>query len=157
MHPLPYEFKLEIEAMLGQEAPAFFAALEKKPTLALRLNPLRKTAEISAESFISGKVPWANCGFYLKEGTRPGAGIAHAAGAFYLQEASAMVSVSVLRPQPGERILLTHFDKIADAFFVTEDGRTGYLTAQPDKEAGWGWTINNIPESELFETVPYAD
>ena len=105
MHPLPYEFKLEIEAMLGQEAPAFFAALEKKPTLALRLNPLRKTAEISAESFISGKVPWANCGFYLKEGTRPGAGIAHAAGAFYLQEASAMVSVSVLRPQPGERIL----------------------------------------------------
>lgn len=59
--------------------------------------------------------------------------------------------------QPGERILLTRFDKIADAFFVTEDGRSGYLTAQPDEESGYGWVINNIPESELFETIPYAD
>lgn len=59
--------------------------------------------------------------------------------------------------QPGERILLTRFDKIADAFFVTEDGREGYLVAQPDAEAGWGWTINGVPEHQLFEMIPYAD
>lgn len=59
--------------------------------------------------------------------------------------------------QPGERILLTRFDKLADAFFVTEDGRHGFITAQPDAESGWGWTINGVPESEMFEYVPYAD
>ena len=58
--------------------------------------------------------------------------------------------------QPGERILLTRFDKIADAFFVTEDGRHGFITAEEDEE-NWGWIINGIHESELFEYVPYAD
>ena len=58
--------------------------------------------------------------------------------------------------QPGERIMLTHFDKVSDAFFVTEDGRSGYLTAEEDTE-NWGWKINGIHESELFEYVPYAD
>lgn len=59
--------------------------------------------------------------------------------------------------QSGERIMPTHFDKVADLFFVTEDGREGYLTAEPDAEAGWGWQINGISEHELFEMVPYAD
>ena len=58
--------------------------------------------------------------------------------------------------QPGERILPTHFDKIADLFFVTEDGREGYLTARFDED-NWGWKIDGIHESELFEYVPYAD
>lgn len=58
--------------------------------------------------------------------------------------------------QPGERILLTHFDKVADAFFITEDGREGYLTARPDSD-NWGWKINGTHETELFEYVPYAD
>ena len=57
--------------------------------------------------------------------------------------------------QPGERILLTRFDKF-DAFFVTEDGRSGFLTAQRDTE-NWGWTIGGVHESECFEYVPYAD
>lgn len=59
--------------------------------------------------------------------------------------------------QPGERVLLTYFDKLADAFFVTEDGRVGYFTAFVDQETGWGWTINGVSEYDLFETVPYAD
>jgi len=58
--------------------------------------------------------------------------------------------------QPGERILLTRFDKF-DAFFVTEDGRHGFLTAHPDEENGWGWAIDGVSEYELFETLPYAD
>ena len=59
--------------------------------------------------------------------------------------------------QPGERILLTRFDKLADAFFITEDGREGFITASDDQEAGWGWMINGISEHDLFEYVPYAD
>ena len=101
MIPLPSEFIQSIEEMLGSEAPAFFASLEQPPTLALRLNPARENALSAAEAFISDPVPWAKNGYYLRSGARPGAGIAHAAGAFYLQEASAMVSAAILDAKPG--------------------------------------------------------
>ena len=105
MIPLPSEFVRAIEEMLGCEAPAFFASLEAPPTLALRLNPAREGAAAAAEAFAADPVPWEQNGRYLREGARPGAGIAHAAGAFYLQEASAMVSAAILNAQSGERIL----------------------------------------------------
>jgi len=103
--PLPLEFQTMIEKMLGNEAPAFFASLKEDATLALRINPAKKAALAAAQEYIADPVPWEACGYYLKEGVRPGAGIAHAAGAFYLQEASAMLSAAVMQPQPGERIL----------------------------------------------------
>lgn len=105
MIPLPNEFQTMIQTMLGDEAPAFFAALEQPSTLALRINPLRTEALSAAASFSEAAVPWEPLGRYLKAGARPGASIFHAAGAFYLQEASAMLSVAVLQPRPGERIL----------------------------------------------------
>jgi len=103
--PLPLEFKLQIEKMLGDEAPAFFASLEESATLALRVNPAKKAALDAAAPYIEAGVPWEKFGYYLKEGVKPGASVAHAAGAFYLQEASAMLSAAVLKPLPGERIL----------------------------------------------------
>ena len=105
MIPLPTEFKAMIEQMLGDEAPAFFASMEEKSSLALRINPLRSAAAQIAEDYADGSVAWEPLGRYLKENVRPGAGIAHMAGAFYLQEASAMVSAAILQAQPGERIL----------------------------------------------------
>ena len=105
MIPLPEAFKNEITEMLGAEAPAFFAAMEAPPTLALRLNPLRAGAEAAARPYCGAAVPWEPTGRYLLSGAKPGASIAHAAGAFYLQEASAMLSAAALDPQPGERIL----------------------------------------------------
>ncbi len=94
-----------IEKMLGNEAPAFFASLEENATLALRVNPAKKAALEAAMPYAEKNIPWEKYGFYLKEGVKPGAGIAHAAGAFYLQEASAMLSVALMQPKPGERIL----------------------------------------------------
>ena len=105
MKSLPVEFCKEIETMLDAEAPAFFASMEMPATLALRINPRRKAAAEAAEAFAGRSVPWAKYGYYLKDGVKPGASIAHAAGAFYLQEASAMVSATVLEPKSGERIL----------------------------------------------------
>ena len=105
MTPLPDEFVKTMREMLGDEAPAFFDSLNEPAALALRLNPARPAAEAVAQEFIDAPVPWEALGRYLRPGARPGAGIAHAAGAFYLQEASAMVSVAILRPVPGERVL----------------------------------------------------
>ena len=88
-------------ALLGEEAGAFFRALEEAPSLALR--PHRGME--AAKPFIEAAVPWAAGGFYLRPGARPGASVAHWAGAFYLQEASAMLPAAALGARPGERVL----------------------------------------------------
>ena len=134
MIPLPSEFVRAVEEMLGSEAPAFFASLDEPPTLALRLNPFRKNALAAAEEFIDGPVPWAKDGCYLREGARPGAGIAHAAGAFYLQEASAMVSAAILDARPGERVL---------DLCAAPGGKSTQIAAAL---AGEGLLISNEPE-----------
>ena len=134
MIPLPSEFVQNIEEMLGCEAPAFFASLEQPPTLALRINPARENALAAAQAFIDGPVPWARDGYYLRAGARPGAGIAHAAGAFYLQEASAMVSAAILDAQPGERVL---------DLCAAPGGKTTQIAAAL---AGEGLLISNEPE-----------
>ena len=131
---LPAEFVHEIERMLGNEAPAFFASLEEPAALALRLNPSRAGALEAAREFIDTRVPWEALGWYLRPGTRPGAGIAHAAGAFYLQEASAMVSVAALRPLPGERVL---------DLCAAPGGKSTQIAAAL---AGEGLLISNEPE-----------
>lgn len=102
---LKNEFIQEIREMLGDQLPAFLLALDESPALALRVNPLRPGASAAAAEFLGDPVPWAQYGYYLKEGLRPGASLAHQLGAFYMQEASAMVSASVMDAQPGEKIL----------------------------------------------------
>ena len=101
MPELKTAFIANMRALLGEEAGAFFRALEEAPSLALR--PHRGME--AAEPFIEGAVPWAAGGFYLRPGARPGASVAHWAGAFYLQEASAMLPAAALQAKPGERVL----------------------------------------------------
>ena len=101
MPELKTAFIANMRALLGEEAGAFFRALEEAPSLALR--PHRGME--AASPFIEGAVPWAEGGFYLRPGARPGASVAHWAGAFYLQEASAMLPASALKAVPGERVL----------------------------------------------------
>ena len=101
MPELKTAFIANMRALLGEEAGAFFRALEEAPSLALR--PHRGME--AAEPFIEGAVPWAEGGFYLRPGARPGASVAHWAGAFYLQEASAMLPAAALQARPGERVL----------------------------------------------------
>ena len=107
MFPLPDAFLDNMQKLLGDEYPAFLRALDEPPALALRLNPRRAGAERAARTYIDAPVPWARDGYYLiqREGLRPGSAVAHAAGTYYLQEASAMASAAVLDARPGERVL----------------------------------------------------
>ena len=104
---LPDAFLDNMQIMLGDEYPAFLRALDAPPALALRLNPKRAGAEAAARAYIDTPVPWAEGGHYLiqRENLRPGSAVAHAAGAYYLQEASAMASAAALDAKPGERVL----------------------------------------------------
>ena len=97
---LPEAFLKRMEHQLGEEYPAFLAALERPRAVALRFNPLK--GEAPHMDFTGDPVPWEPRGYYYDPNARPGLHPYHEAGVYYLQEASAMAPVSLLEPQPGE-------------------------------------------------------
>ena len=134
MPELPIAFLNQMREMLGDESPAFLRAMEAPPALALRLNPRRDGAEEAAEAFVDGAVPWEPLGRYLREGARPGADIAHWAGAYYLQEASAMLAAAALDARPGEVVL---------DLCAAPGGKSTQIAAAMDNR---GLLVSNDPE-----------
>lgn len=102
---LPQAYINRMREQLGAEAEAYFATLDAPFCRALRLNPLKPTQGQWIDGLLE-PVPWqAGNGFYVEQSSRAGAHPLHEAGACYLQEPSAMMPVSVLKPMPGERML----------------------------------------------------
>ena len=99
---LPEAFLTRMQHQLGEEYEAFLQSLERPRAVALRFNPLK--GERPSLPFVGAPVPWEPEGFYYDPDSRPGLHVYHEAGVYYLQEASAMAPVSLLDPQPGERI-----------------------------------------------------
>jgi len=99
---LPEAFLRRMQAQLNEEYPAFMQSLERPRAVALRFNPL-KGGHVPLP-FLQEPVPWEPMGQYYDPLARPGLHPYHEAGVYYLQEASAMAPVSLLEPQPGERI-----------------------------------------------------
>ena len=100
---LPELFLQRMKAQLGQEYEEFLKSLERPRAVALRMNPL-KGPQIPSLPFLGAPVPWEPMGYYYDPEARPGLHVYHEAGVYYLQEASAMAPVSLLDPQPGERV-----------------------------------------------------
>ena len=99
---LPEAFLTRMKTQLGEEYEAFLKSLERPRAVALRFNPLK--GERPTLAFAGERVPWEPEGFYYDPETRPGLHVYHEAGVYYLQEASAMAPVTLLDPQPGEKI-----------------------------------------------------
>lgn len=89
------------------EYEAFLEGYNKERTYGLRYNPLKTDKEnfLRKLPIALRAVPWAEEGLYYEASEHPGKHALHEAGAFYIQEPSAMAVVSVLDPKPGERIL----------------------------------------------------
>ena len=58
---------------------------------------------------------------------------------------------------PGDRIMITGFDKASVVTFATADGREGRLAVSEDYARGWGSLVDGIPEEEAFGFLPDAD
>ena len=99
---LPEAFLNRMKTQLGEEYEDFLASLERPRAVALRFNPLKGDAP--ELPFAQEPVPWEPQGWYYDPQSRPGLHVFHEAGVYYLQEASAMAPVTLLDPQPGERI-----------------------------------------------------
>ena len=103
---IPEAFLHRMRAQLGAAYPTFLQAMEDMPVRALRLNPL-KHAEFSVLADIQTKpLPFSGGGYIFScEGI--GRHPMHHAGAFYVQDPSAISTVSAAAHvlKPGMRVL----------------------------------------------------
>jgi tRNA and rRNA cytosine-C5-methylases len=107
---LPQAFKERMKQQLGAAYADFLATYEKERVCGLRYNPLKIEKEKFLSVFASyaaalEKVLWAEEGYYYPSQAHPGKLPLHEAGAYYIQEPSAMVAAALLQPAPGEKIL----------------------------------------------------
>ncbi len=107
MADYPEKFISRMREDLGDEAESFIASFDAPAVKGIRVNPLK----ISKEEFekispveLDGSVPWERNGFYVT-GHGIGKTLAHFAGAYYVQEPSAMSAAPKIEAEPGERVL----------------------------------------------------
>ena len=106
MNILPEEFIERIRKDLGDEADSFLGSFFDEPKRGLRINPLKVGAGME-ESLSKSlrQIPWEKHGYYYEPLIFPGKSPLHEAGAYYIQEPSAMAPVSYLDVQPGMCVL----------------------------------------------------
>ena len=102
---LPREFIDCMAAQLGDELPAFLRTYEEDYRRGIRLNPLKRVEQAFWPEGLGERIPWEETGYHLALDSRAGAEVLHEAGAWYLQEPSAMLPAAVLNAQPGEHVL----------------------------------------------------
>lgn len=105
---LPEIFISDMKALLGEEYAKFIEEYSRPPYRGLRLNSLKCT-EKKLKNFFKDKItenPFSPFGYYLS-GDYEGIGSLpyHHAGAFYVQEPSAMSAVTLLDVSKGDRVL----------------------------------------------------
>lgn len=104
---LPEGFQRRMRSLLGADYDAFLAGYDRPLSRGLRVNTLKISAERLSALFPLplATVPFSPDGFAVPPDFKAGADPLHHAGAYYMQEPSAMSAVTVLDPQPGERVL----------------------------------------------------
>ena len=98
---LPQEFITLRQPLFGDEWTAFADSYNMPKAYGLRRNPLKDCGVLP---FALEQVPWTPEGFYANPEDCPGKHPLHEAGAYYIQEPSAMSVVSLLEPKPGDTV-----------------------------------------------------
>jgi 16S rRNA C967 or C1407 C5-methylase (RsmB/RsmF family)/NOL1/NOP2/fmu family ribosome biogenesis protein len=103
----PEEFLRRMEALLGDEFPAFLDALSRPRARGLRINPAKVGAVELADllRLELAPVPWSGLGFSFQAAGGLGEHPAHRAGLFYLQDPAAMSVVEVMDPAPDWKVV----------------------------------------------------
>ena len=100
-------FLKQMQELLKDEYPAYFACLDQKPQRGYRINTLKTTPEelFSILDLPQKKTPFCKNGYYMDERSGIGRTPEYMAGAFYMQEPSASSAVTVLNPIKGMKVL----------------------------------------------------
>ena len=101
---LPIDFTNRMKEMLGEEYEAFIQSYMDNRAYGLRYNPLKINREKFEKNVpaILNRVPWAEEGYYYDASMQPGKAPLHEAGAYYIQEPSAMSAAELLEVSEGD-------------------------------------------------------
>ena len=104
---LPIKFTDRMKNLLKDEYDDFLSSYENPKFQALRINTLKCNTDILSllTDEVLDKVKWCETGFYYNDDIRPGKNPLHEAGAYYIQEPSAMSPATYLDANPGDIIL----------------------------------------------------
>ncbi len=102
MTGLPSGFLDQLKPLLGDDLERFIASFDQPAHRGIRFSTRRVPPAVSG---LLSPIPWAGNAWYLAEDATAGSHPLHDAGAYYLQEPSAMAAVSALAPQPGDLVL----------------------------------------------------
>lgn len=104
---LPAVFLLRMKELLQEEISEFLQCYEQPGQRGLRLNPLKCSAEILQRCipFALSPSPFSSLAYVMEGGEGIGRLPAHHGGLCYVQEPSAASAVTVLSPQPGDKVL----------------------------------------------------
>ena len=104
---LPKNFLCRREKMLPAEFPDLISCYEKPAFRGVRVNTLKcdENTLVKSTGFRLRESPFAKDMYYLDTDIRVGKMPAFHAGMFYAQEPSAAPAVTLLRVQPGEKVL----------------------------------------------------
>lgn len=107
MTNLPKEYLARMRIQLGDGFHSYLEAMEQPPRSALRVNTLKTTPEkllsLLGQKFFP--VSGTDDGFLVPAGFRPGADPFHAAGLYYMQEASAQMPARLPEIRTGFTVL----------------------------------------------------
>lgn len=108
---LPEMFCRRMQELLGEEAENFLDSYQKEREYGLRYNPFKfeskhifEEKQMRELGWTLSPVPWCVEGYYYEPQVQPGRHLWHDAGAYYIQEPSAMSAVELLGAKPGENI-----------------------------------------------------
>ena len=140
MSQLPEAFIRQMADQLGDSLPKLLAAMEAPAWRGLRLNPL-KLHDPESVLTVGDQIPWEKTGRYIHADSQAGSHVLHKAGAWYIQEPSAMIPVAVLDPQPGEWIL---------DLCAAPGGKSSQIG---ERMAGQGLLVSNEPVFQRAEQL----
>ncbi|MDO4977104.1 MAG: pseudouridine synthase [Eubacteriales bacterium] len=102
---LPEQFLDRLRTLLGDDFENYLGSFDTIYGQTLRLNRLKTEPADFIRRFSCEPIPWCENGFYYKGEERLSLHPYYYAGAYYLQEPSAMAPAQFLPVEPGERVL----------------------------------------------------
>ncbi len=102
MIPLPAGYIDQLRPLLGSSLSDFLACYQAPARRGIRFSIRRRPPFVSG---LDAAIPWARAAWTLQADMSPGQHPLHEAGAYYLQEPSAMAAASALAPKPGDLVL----------------------------------------------------
>ncbi len=104
---LPLDYTEMMQSLLGEEYREYLASFDEERLYGLRVNTLKLSPEalVAKNLFSLTPVPWCDTGFYYNSTERPAKHPYYHAGAYYLQEPSAMSPAAILPIEKGDRVL----------------------------------------------------